>query len=72
MSIRKFCNPFFIVYIYLTIIIIAFVNSKLVYLDLMPKNNLSSTFYIWIFWFFAILLNISLIKTIFTDPGKVP
>lgn len=68
---RKYCNPLFIVYIYITIIAISYVNTSLVYLKRMPKNNYSLAFII-VFWLFGIMLNITLITTILNDPGKVP
>jgi RsiW-degrading membrane proteinase PrsW (M82 family) len=71
MSLRKFCNPLFIVYIYITIVLITFVNTKYVYSEKMPKT-IYAVIYISFFWGFAIMLNIALLKTIFTDPGKVP
>lgn len=71
MNFRKYCNSLFIYFIGCAIIFVIYVNVKLIYLDRMPKCTLTSV-YILLFSFFAFMMVWALIKTMITDPGKVP
>jgi len=71
MSLRKYCNTLFIYFIFATLIFVFTVNLKIVWIDRFAKNKLTVC-YLLIFLVSTIMLVWSLLKTMFTDPGKVP